>query len=159
MDKLKSKYAIDPQAAEDGVWVTLHEGAEVLVARFNNPRHRKVLERLRRPYKNMMRSGQELPEAVQREITNKSMAECVLLGWRGETFTNEDGSPIPYSYDKALEYLSDPEMEDFANQVSFIALSGETYRKQSLEDAAKNSGASSAGNASEAEKPESSQTY
>lgn len=140
--KIRKQYETDPVAEEEGVWVDIGEGAEVKVARLNNPRHKKALERLRKPYRNILRAGRDLPDEVSDKIAIQGMAEAILLDWRG--IEHNDGSEIAYSQEKAKEILT--ELKDFRDTVAFLAMEAETFRKEALENAAKNSETSSPGN-------------
>ncbi len=133
--KIFSQYQTDEDAEVDGVWVDLGDGGRVKVARFGNPVHEKVMERLRRPYRNMLRSGRDLPKDIQDRLTIEGLAESILLDWSG--LEDENGKAIAFSKKKAKELLTD--LKDFRNAVSFLALEAETFRKEALEEAAKNS--------------------
>lgn len=133
------QFESDLDAEVEGVWVELGDGAEVRVARLNNARHNKVLDRLRRPYRN----HRNIPDDVNEKIATQAMAEAILLDWKG--IEDRDGNPISYSTEKAIELLSDPAMKNFRNRVAYIALEEESFRKASLDAAAKNSGSSLSG--------------
>ena len=119
----------------------LGDGLRVRVARFGNPRHERILERLRRPYRNILRAGGEIPREAQERITIEATAAAILLDWEG--VEERDGRPIPYSREAAVRLLG--ELKDFRNAVGYLALEAETFRRAALEAAAKNSATCSAG--------------
>lgn len=131
--KVYEKFQTDASAEENGVWIDIGDGADVLIARFGNPRHEALMEKLRKPYRNILRTGGDIPADKRDRIAIQGMAETILLGWRG--IEGPDG-PIPYSVDNAVQLLT--ELKDFRNTVSYLALEQETFRKQALEDAAGN---------------------
>ena len=141
MANLYSRFATDSKLENDGVWVDMGADLQVKVARFGNPVHEKVMEKLRRPYRNILRSGGQLPEDVQTKLTVQGMAEAILLDWKG--VTDASGKDLPHSIDNAVQVLSD--LKDFRNEIAFLAMERETFRAQAIEKAAKNSKRGSAG--------------
>jgi len=132
---LYRRFETDETAEREGVWVDMGDGLKVKVARFNNPAHRKIVESLQKPYRNILRAGGRLPADVQEDIAIRSMAEAILLGWEG--VTDEAGAPLAYSAANAAKVLGD--LRDFREQVAFLALEAETFRREALEEAGKNS--------------------
>ena len=152
--KLREQFASDLEAEVSGVRVALDETSGVIVARWGNPQHEKILQELKKPYKHILRVGGKIPEEAQEEITAKSIARGILKGWWG--IEDDNGEEIPFSEEKALEILMDPTLRDFRNKVSYLAMESETYRAYALQEAAKNSKARSDGKSSGASKSESS---
>jgi len=150
--KIKQHFATDASAEEEGVWVEIGEGAAVKVARFGNKRHEKALDRLRKPYRNILRTGGEIPKDRAEAIVIESMAEALLLDWRG--FEDDDGRAIAHDKETAIGLLT--ELKDFRNQVAAIAMEAETYRASALEAAAKNSKSGSRGRSASEARPASS---
>ncbi len=130
---IRKAFATDRQAEQDGVWVALGDGARVKVARFNNPRHRAVLDRLRRPYRSLIMSGRDLPDDVAETMTVEATADAILLDWDG---ISENGAPLPFSRETARRLLS--ELPDFRDAVAFLSMQAETFRREALETATKN---------------------
>lgn len=141
--ELYKQFETDTVAEVEGVWVDLGDGGSVKVARLNNPNHKKALDHLRKPYKNMLRTGRGLPDDVAEKISSQAMAEAILLDWKG--LKGRDGKEVAYSPEKALELLMDPALKDFRDNVAYLAMEQETFRKEALETAAKNSDTSSPG--------------
>lgn len=146
--KIFQKMKTDEALEEGGVWVPIGDGAKVLVARFQNRKHRASLERLRKPHKMMLLSGRDLPEEIQLDITVQSMADGILMGWEG--IEGDDGKPLPYNRVNAMRLLT--ELRDFRDLVAGLASESETFRKQEVEAVVGNSEPSSDGTTSKTEK-------
>lgn len=131
----KKQFGTDKNLEVEGVWVPLGDGAKVKVARWNNPTHKALIEKLRRPFRSLMMSGRELPDDKAEQITIESMVEAILLDWEG--FVDENDNPLPFSKAASKQLLT--EVKDFRDLISGLSVSGETFRKQEVEDIAKNS--------------------
>jgi hypothetical protein len=68
--------------------------------------------------KDRRRDGGLKPEAAMR-VLSETLCEVVLLDWDGIT---DGGKPVPYSKDLAKKWLSDPNMQPFADAVSWAAM-------------------------------------
>lgn len=118
---------IDTEASTKGVWVPYIGDIELLIARNGNPKYEEVVARL----------VQENPDLTRREteIRDRAMAEAILLDWKN---VQVDGEDIPYSVEKAYEFLSDPELKDFHSFVMVHSTTSKAFLKQSRENAEKN---------------------
>jgi hypothetical protein len=117
MSSFKKILGVDTKAEVEGVWHDLAEGVRIKVARAENPRAaelsvKKILAAREKS------GGSITPEQLQR-IGREVMAEALLVGWDG--VTDEAGNPVPYSSEKALEYLSDPELHDLEKKVDQLS--------------------------------------
>lgn len=130
---------------EDGVEVKLPCGVTVRVARLTNSRARARTDRLQAPFKYLTRAGKEIPRDEGRRITVDVIAHEVLKAWDLE---EEDGTPIEYTPQRAMQVLSAEHYRDFLNEVIEAASYRETFARQELEDAEKNSGGPPAGSSS-----------
>ena len=149
-----SKFKTDENAETNGVWVDIGDGASVKVARLGNPNHEKIMERLRKPYRGILRTGGSLPDSVSTDIAIKGIVDSILLDWDG--FQDENGKDLPYSQEAADKLLR--EMKDFRELVAFLATEQETFRAEGLKEAAKNSEPPSDGGSSGESKKTSSKT-
>ncbi len=112
---IKKIFKTDPIAEKEGVWVDIDDSSSILIARVGNPRFKSMLERLTLPYKSAIRKG-TLSQDVFDKILAKCTAETIVLDWRG---FEEDGNSIPYSPEKAYEYLTEyPDFRDFVESCS-----------------------------------------
>jgi hypothetical protein len=119
----------------DGVWVEIGEGVRLRIARLNNPKYTVKLLELRRAH--WEAHGRRNPDlARQAEILTRCLAETVLVGWDG--VTDDAGNPLPYSVERAYEFLSDPSLHDLREIVMEEAQKHARYRDDDLEGAAKN---------------------
>jgi hypothetical protein len=129
------KYRTDVKAELEGVWLPVGD-AKFLIARHNNARYQAAWRRHMRPHWDAgTETFKQLPADEAIRITCDTLAETILLGWEGVT---EGGEPVPYSKEKALEYLMDPAMHDFRELIVEASQDQARYRDRQLEAAAKN---------------------
>jgi hypothetical protein len=134
-------FETDLDAEVNGETIQLTDEIWVSVARSQNTNHRKALELLTRKHRAQIQNGTIAPEVLE-EIANRAASETLLLDWGG---IDVDGKKLPYSIENAYKLLSDPRLKDFREQVFLIASEAATFRKAEIEEAAKNSAASSPG--------------
>lgn len=137
---LGKQFATDRTLELEGTWVDIGEGGRIKVARSQNELHRKVLERLRKPYRSIVMSGRELPTEVVDKITIESIAEAILLDWEN---ISDEGRSLPFTRANSKTMLT--KYPDFRDVVAYLASQAETFRKQAVEDAGGNSSASLTG--------------
>jgi hypothetical protein len=122
----------DVNLSENGVWVTGAYGdMDLLIAASNNKKYKDMIRKEIKPYERALRTN-TLSDKVFTEIQDKCVAKHILLGWRN--MQDDEGQEIPYSYDKALEILKDPENVDFRELVLALADEAEVFRKEAVED-------------------------
>jgi len=118
----------DPRLELDGAWTDYRDGSRVKVARIGNPAFTRALAKSNRT----TRAKKQDPEEEQRQLC-KIMSETILLDWSGFT---RAGEPLPYSSATAYELLMNH--MDFRNDISNLAMEGEVFRAERMEEAAKN---------------------
>jgi hypothetical protein len=123
-----SRFATDLDLEENGVWVDIGEGAELLVARVGNPRYSEAIRKLTKPVRQQLRND-TLPADKMDEIMLKAFSETILLDWKG--IEDDNGKPIKYSTENAYQLMRD--LKDFRAIVDEIARAGEAYRKEERE--------------------------
>ena len=123
-------YATDPQLENEGVWVPMDEDTKLLIARFENPKMRKMRERLSAPLAKARGRAGLTPEDGK-GVLNKCMAECLLLGWEN---LNMGGEIVPYSKEKCLALMVDDRLADFKELVLGMSQNLEHFRLESLEE-------------------------
>ena len=114
-----------------GVWREyLDTGFECRLARAGNPDVIAERRRLDREYRQAkgLRPGDEIPEEDNATIGRKVAARCIVRDWRG--LEEEDGTEIPYSPEKALEFLRDDRMRKWTEWVYRTANSDATYEQE-----------------------------
>lgn len=82
----------------------IYYGAKLIVARAGNTNFKKVFRETLNPYKDEFDAGR-LSEEKSNEIMISCVAKTILVGWEG--VKDEDGNDIPYSYENAVELLTD----------------------------------------------------
>lgn len=140
---LKKALKIDPQAEVEGVWIDFDgfPGVRLKIARNNNLKHRRWMQEEMRPMLRRYGGADKIPLEEMESISRKGRAQFILLDWDG--VDEEEGKPLPYSYEKGLEYLSTmPDLDEF---VASKSLEFENFRAKQVEDEQKNSVTSSAG--------------
>jgi len=125
-----NEFKTDRQLEEEGVWVPVDgAGAKIKVARINNPRYKKYFQRITKPYRRQIRSG-NLSEDLAEKLLVDALANTILLDWEGLT---KGGKKFPYTVDNARQLLS--ESPDFRDLVSDAAGEMESFRARELEEA------------------------
>lgn len=132
-----SSLKTDTDLEVNGVWVDIGDGAEVLVARVENPRYEERLRALGKQHRHTAKRG-VLPVEIQKDLLYQVASETVLLDWKG--ITDDAGKDIKYSQKKAYELLRD--VRDFREIVFEIAETMQAYQVEEEEEDSKNSKAS-----------------
>ena len=126
-----NKFATNVNAAKNGVAVDLGEGLVVTIARSGNENYQKYLKQALKPYEKMLRT-KTLPDQTFELIYTEAVAETILLGWKG--LEDENGVEIPYTKEKAIEILSDPQYIDFRTLILDLAGEAAVFAKEAVED-------------------------
>lgn len=134
-----SETKTDKSLETDGVWVAIRYGAEVKVARRGNPRAEAYRARLSWEDRRLLdhpdlRRGRE--DRVE-ELLIEAIAETMLLDWRGEIFTDDEGNRIPHSVSTAKDLLA--EYEWLLEDVHEAASTRETFFRQEVQETGKSS--------------------
>lgn len=129
---LEKTYGTDKDLEKNGVWVEIDDGAQILVARTDNPRYRDMLRAELKPHKKKIQRG-TLSQEFQEKLLMKVVAHTVLLDWKGITVKDK---AVKYSPEKALELLE--EYPDFREDVMEAANTMETFRREIEEEDRKN---------------------
>jgi hypothetical protein len=129
------KYKVNPQSETEGVWVPVGDG-RLLIARYNNAKYQTAWrKRVREFWDKDEGKFKDIPADVLKRITGECLAEAILVGWDN---ISEGDVQVPYTKEKAYEYLMDPAMHDFQELVLEAAQDQARYRDRQLEAAAKN---------------------
>lgn len=134
MAKLNS-LRIDAKKVSNGVWCKYQDDIEFLIARKENPQFHEFMEEEIAPHLASIRAG-TFDKELDKKITKKAIAHTVLLGWKG--LEDDEGKPIKYSPEKALEILEDPEFSDIYKFILMMSNSQELYRRKEEALASKN---------------------
>lgn len=109
-------FATNLDAEVEGIWSPLAIGVEVLVARNGTRAYSRDITREVEKYSLALEAKNEEADKVSEAIVIDVMSRHILLGWKG--FTDEAGNDVPYSKEKAREYLA---TKDFRKKISSIA--------------------------------------
>lgn len=124
----------NPSLEREGVWFDFN-GIGLKIARANQPEYAEELKKLSREVLRG-RPVEQMTEAESTIIMRTAAAKHLLVDWRD--LEDDDGRPIKYSVDQALEYFSQPQYADFLKFVIAQANKAENYRTARLSESAKN---------------------
>ncbi len=130
---LDKQYKTNPELEEHGVWEDVGDGAQLLIARVNNPAYVRAYRRVPRGIRRQFEAG-TLPDDRSDDIICNVMAETVLLDFKNLSIK---GKAIKYSQDMAKQTLID--YPDFRELVWQIANETQRYHEDGVEEDAKNS--------------------
>ena len=116
--KTSRKKELEGAVAEydDGCGNILH----LTIARSsNNPHYESKLVSLMEPYRKQQKKGKDISNEVAKRIMIKVYAEEILLGWDENDLLDENGKPVKYSVDNAIELLThDGDLREFVEEYS-----------------------------------------
>jgi len=81
--------------------------------------------------------AKELTDEQRIDVQKEAASQTILLDWKG--VEDDEGKPIPYSSDTALEWFRDKELWRLWNFVFMQSLEEENFRKEQVREAEKNS--------------------
>ncbi|MEK0325610.1 MAG: hypothetical protein QQN63_07885 [Nitrosopumilus sp.] len=141
-----ANFALDKTAEREGIWIDVGEGGlKLLIARISSPDFEAHLRRSNTQRGAVSRFRQQIiqrdDDAMLEEAIMIGVAKFILLNW--ENLTEEDGTPIAYSYDKALQLFKT--YIEFYRMVLEYAAEYDGYRHQTVQATAKNLDNSSSG--------------
>lgn len=125
-----SRFKVDLNKEEDGVWVDIGPDCRLCVARINNPKYKEVFRRLTRPYRRQIDNG-TLPDEIGDKIMADAIADGCIRGWEGVEMA---GEAIPYSPQSARDLMRNPQLKDFRDLVTRIANDADLYRQSEIEE-------------------------
>lgn len=117
-----SELKIDTAKVEQGDWVDKipeMQGLRLKVRGSNNKDWRRLQGRLLDAVPRKKRVGGRLDPDEQDRITSTLLLSACLLDWDG--LEGDDGQPLPYSKEKANEFLTDPQYGKFREAVVWAA--------------------------------------
>lgn len=128
-----ARFRTNQKKEQEGTWVDIGEGAELKLARIGNPKYQAYLMELSKPIRTALRAG-NFTDPRLKDALKKVIARTVLLDWKGIEEENEKGQlePVPYSEQKALEYME--EMPDFFTLVQELASDSSLFKDEEAEE-------------------------
>lgn len=124
-----STFATDEVAESEGRWFPLSKKAKVLVARTGNPHYIKALRQRMKDNQIDPEDNSDENEKLVTSLVVETMAETILLGWKGLEYK---GKALEYSKENAVTLL---EVKDFRKRIGNIADSAESFRLKDEEEA------------------------
>jgi len=123
---------VDPERAEKGTWVDYYKGSSLCIARANNKaaeqyRIEKAIE-----HADIFNAGGEKAEKLAYEVETHVLANFILIDWDGIT---KGGEPLDYTPEMGTKFLTDPQFQDFRDDVMRFARNREHFRAQNEEEA------------------------
>ncbi|TFZ81587.1 hypothetical protein [Candidatus Macondimonas diazotrophica] len=131
---LYDTYATNKAAETEGTWVEFGPNLRLKLRRFSCPQAKAVRTRLEKPYTGLLRSGGSIPDEDLENITERVIAEAIIVDWEGAT--GPDGEPLECTTETKLKVLKD--LPDFRNQVAAVALDRDTFKAALDEGSVKN---------------------
>jgi len=121
-------YATDEVAEVEGRWFPLDKKTKVLVARTGNPNYLKAIRQRMKDAQIDTEDSSEENEKLVSDLIVETMAETILLGWKGVTLKGEE---LTYSKANAIRALS---IKGFRTRISGIADKLESFRIKEEEE-------------------------
>jgi len=130
-----SSFKTDGKKETEGVWYDFGAGCQLKISRNTRPEFREYTTTSLRPLIKALRSGRISQTEIEqvKKITREGYAKFILLDWKG--LLDDAGNEIPFTYDRALEALS---IDDFFEEVRIFAEDADNFRKDVIEESAKN---------------------
>lgn len=129
---IKKTFKTDETLENEGAWVDIGEGCELLIARVGNKAYQKMFQKLTQPHRKLIQRNKLDPQILE-DLGIQCFARTILLGWRG---LKEDGNEVEYSVDAAQRLLT--EYKDFRELVAELANEAATFREELDEEDVKN---------------------
>jgi hypothetical protein len=130
-----SVIAVDATKSIDGIFVPYYSDIELKIARLNNPKYEKFLQKLIEPHIREIRAN-NFDRDKRLDLAKQAAAKYLLVDWKN--IEDENGKKIPYSPEKALELFRDSKFVDLYNFVIEVANSAEFYRQETKVESIKN---------------------
>ena len=124
-----STFATDEVAEAEGRWFPLSKTAKVLVARTGNANYIKALRQRMKDNQIDSEDNSEENEKLVTSLIVETMAETILLGWKGLEYK---GKVMEYSKANAVTLL---EVKDFRKRIGDIADKAESFRLKEEDEA------------------------
>lgn len=115
-------YATDETAEVEGRWFPLDKKTKVLVARTGNANYTRVIRQRMKDAQIDVEDQSDDNEKLVTDLIVETMAETILLGWKGLSMKGED---LAYSRANAMKALS---VKGFRNRISGIADKLDSFR-------------------------------
>jgi hypothetical protein len=116
------QYATDETAELEGRWFPLDKKTKVLVARTGNANYLKAMRQRMKDAQIDVDDQSDENEKLVTDLIIETMAETILLGWKGMSMKGEE---LAYSKTNAMKALS---VRGFRERIAGIAGKLESFR-------------------------------
>ncbi len=116
------QYATDETAELEGRWFPLDKKTKVLVARTGNANYLKAMRQRMKDAQIDVDDQSDENEKLVTDLIIETMAETILLGWKGMSMKGEE---LAYSKTNAMKALS---VKGFRERIAGIAGKLESFR-------------------------------
>ena len=86
---------VDPQVADDGVWVEFYGGAQFKLASMESPKYKALMASLARKNRIQLDDSNENSTEVVQKITAEALSKAVLKDWKNVTMNGVEN--VPYT--------------------------------------------------------------
>lgn len=118
------QFATDEKKENEGVWVAIGDGAELLVARSGNRKYSRLLAAAIEKHQRALDLKDDAADKLSDQIMIDVMAESILLGWKGP-FSFKKVDVGAYSVSGAKTLLA---VKDFRGYVSKLSNEFDSFR-------------------------------
>lgn len=98
-----NELATDEALELNGTWRDIGKGAKLLLARSNNRRFARLMNKLYEQNREVLDAEGDEADKMSDKLIIQTMAETVLLGWQGISYK---GQPLDHSLDNAKMLLA-----------------------------------------------------
>lgn len=136
---VKKDYGTDLKASVEGKWFPLAmiAGVQVLVARAGNPKYKRAMRRMYKPFERQIRRNKPISETEEDRIGLELLVTTLLLDWKGMP-SDQEGKEMPYSTGVARELLGDPELNELRDEIIGFSEEFEAFKLEEDEEIEKN---------------------
>lgn len=141
---------LDVDAMDQGVWSTFYtdpktkKSIQVKIISSSSVAFSRCISKMTKARaQDIKRLGGNLPAEEIENIQREAIGSVLIADWSG--IEEDDGTPIPFSREKAIEFMTDRTYTEFYEWVSNVAADRERYRQETVINASKNSLSASTG--------------
>ena len=132
-----SDLATNEELEREGVWFHYGEGFRMRIGRLGSDSYIAEFERLKKRHLHALDRNGDLPAHLISPVLGLAAARKLVFDWEG--LEGEDGEAVPYSPETAEKILTDPRYRDLLLKILSFANDADNFRRQELDDSAKNS--------------------
>lgn len=135
---------LDTAAMDSGVWSTFYTDPETrksirvkLISSTSVLFSRAISKMTKARAQEIKRLHGNLPAEEIEKIQREAVGSVLIVDWEG--IEEDDGTVIPFSREKAIEFMTDRSYTEFYEWVSNTSADRERYRQETVLNASKNS--------------------